>query len=468
MIQISTPIEAVCSNDNVRESSHVGELQSEGDSNAVWEAQDKKGKHGIFARLLEGLISKTKIEAAASNSGEDEALDLQNAGKTEKNNLKPANTKGLFDLLNNGEEEAVELVSGAEAAFFVQDGLLTAQVLKVKTGQNDLNSESKREELPQTRVSSDSAVNLKDETAVLLAGKADDGRDSAQNRGEASAWLPGRDKPRGSGNPESVNVSFRDMDAKFSQAQALANQTNNSGGEKEGRLSEIRNRRGRSNLEIRDLRTGHEHFHAAPEAQKEQLFSAAGRPLNAEIEIPVNLNLSGGKGDGSIKPGGDISAGKAFEEALARELRSGLSSDIVRDATVILRNGGEGTIKLSLRPASLGDVKIRLEMTENKITGYIIVESSEALRAFERELPVLEKAFKDSGFSETSLEMSLAQDEQNFTPGGEQEEGDFQSVSSMVAASRYESETEWIGDPPIQGELVFSSSAGRTPVNLLV
>jgi hypothetical protein len=116
----------------------------------------------------------------------------------------------------------------------------------------------------------------------------------------------------------------------------------------------------------------------------------------------------------------------------------------------------------------LGDVKVRLEMAENKITGYIIVENSEALRAFERELPVLEKAFKDSGFSETNLEMSLAQDQQNFTPGGEWREGDFQPFSPMEAASRYESETEWIGDPPVEGGLVFSASTGRTPVNLLV
>jgi len=72
----------------------------------------------------------------------------------------------------------------------------------------------------------------------------------------------------------------------------------------------------------------------------------------------------------------------------------------------VLRDGGEGTIKLSLRPESLGKVKIQLEMSENKILGQIIVESEEALRAFEQEIHTLEQSFKDSGF-EASLSAAL-------------------------------------------------------------
>ena len=103
-------------------------------------------------------------------------------------------------------------------------------------------------------------------------------------------------------------------------------------------------------------------------------------------------------------------------------------------------------------------------MTENKITGHIIVESNEALRAFERELPVLEKAFQDSGFSETNLDMFLAQDNGGNNPGQNQE-GDFNRFPSEMAVSRYESEAD-------SREAFFVESASgsheRTAVNMLI
>jgi hypothetical protein len=116
----------------------------------------------------------------------------------------------------------------------------------------------------------------------------------------------------------------------------------------------------------------------------------------------------------------------------------------------------------------MGNVKVRLEMTENKITGLIVVESDEALRAFQRELPVLEKAFKDSGFNETNLEMSLAQDWRN-NGGRDKRERELSALASVMAASRYEADSESIETlAPANGEEVLSAWPERIPVNLLV
>ena len=227
-----------------------------------------------------------------------------------------------------------------------------------------------------------------------------------------------------------------------------------------------RSKKSRLNIDFRDQRTAD-----AKEAVSNDASKGHAVFRSTEIEIPVDLKLSAARLDGEAagKAGKEGSLNMTFEDALARELRGNLSADIVRDATVIARNGGEGIIRLSLRPASLGDVKIRLEMTENKITGLIIVESSEALRAFERELPVLEKAFKDSGFSETNLEMSLAQDEWNFAGQDQKNEEDFPVLAPVMAASRYEDGGEGPEppDPPeiIQEEMIFMPE--RIPVNLL-
>jgi flagellar hook-length control protein FliK len=118
----------------------------------------------------------------------------------------------------------------------------------------------------------------------------------------------------------------------------------------------------------------------------------------------------------------------------------------VRHASVILRDSSEGTIRLALKPESLGNVKIRLEMAENKITGRIVVESEEALHAFEKEITSLEKAFVESGFEGANLEMSLAAD----SGGAEQWQGTeaSQSLMRLIAASHYEATAaEWTEIP---------------------
>ena len=474
-MKISTPTQAI----NSSVSATPGEnLHESGASSAIWEGAGKKGKLGVFARLLEGLISRTKTGASESNTGTGKTgnLEFTGAGKTEKNQLKTVNPKKSFNLIAGGEGEPP--ISNADLAFLRQEPQINGKLqteggIKLKFGPNNVNKTQQNTELSQIEeITGLDLHHLEDSELIsaINAGKdRNSGRNSGINRSDLSLWQSGKERVNASGKADVINVSFRDIEAKIGMSQALANQRN-SGAEKENsKFSELRDRKNRINISVRDFRTGTDQAQAAAEAQKGQ-FAAAVKPVSAEIELPVNLNLSGGKGDGeaSGKTIKEASVSKGFEDALARELRSGLANDIVRDATVILRNNNEGTIRLSLRPASLGDVKVRLEMAENKITGYIIVESSEALRAFERELPVLEKAFKDSGFSETNLEMSLAQDQWNFNTGEGRQEGDFPSVSPVLAASRYEPETEQIEGPSIQDGIAFSASTGRTPVNLLV
>jgi flagellar hook-length control protein FliK len=160
---------------------------------------------------------------------------------------------------------------------------------------------------------------------------------------------------------------------------------------------------------------------------------------------------------------------QSFQGMLSRELHENLNGDIVRHASVMLRDGGEGTIRLSLRPETLGTVKIRLEITENKITGRIIVESDEAFKAFEQELHALEQSFRDSGFDGANLEMA-------FTSGSGQEgqrgrEGEAGSLfSGRRAASRYDAAVPGVSGSPDEGQWlgIRLDDQGRPFVNMLV
>jgi flagellar hook-length control protein FliK len=163
------------------------------------------------------------------------------------------------------------------------------------------------------------------------------------------------------------------------------------------------------------------------------------RPGGAEREITLELRLPQGREAAAPVTSWETGSGRAMENLLARELHQNFNSDIVRHASAILRDGNEGIIKLALKPESLGNVKIRLEMAENKIIGHIVVESEEALRAFEKEISSLEKAFRDSGFDGASLEMSLASDG---GAGQQWQEAEASRFLPGQIASRYDAENE--------------------------
>ena len=154
-------------------------------------------------------------------------------------------------------------------------------------------------------------------------------------------------------------------------------------------------------------------------------------------EITVELRQFEERSEKPAAEGQKTPAGESFEQLLARELRGDLSADIVRQASIVLRDGGEGTIRLSLKPETLGKVKIHLEMAENRISGHIFVESEEALRAFKQEIQSLEQSFRDSGF-EASLNAAL--DYRN----GEQHrnEIDVEPYYSEQYAASYENSSE--------------------------
>jgi len=276
----------------------------------------------------------------------------------------------------------------------------------------------------------------------------------------------------GRGRPASAdtNLAGRPESRAFplpeAQRQVLANVTAQSQEElkETSRNSENRRKKGeRPIIEVRDFRTGE----TRPGAASEVLTSTnttLGRLERVVVDIPVELSLSEVREIGGKLRESSASQSMRFEQALSQELRENLGADIVRQASIIVRNGGEGTIQLSLKPETLGNVKIRLEMAENKITGHIIVESSEALRAFERELPVLEKAFQDSGFSETSLDMFMAQDNGNYRPD-QREDGDFSRFPPELVVSRYESE---IDSREALSEGISAGAAERIAVNMLI
>ena len=483
-MQISTPTQA---QSPVEEGGYPKEIRFAENSPAWRRKVQKKNAGGIFAKLLEGLTAKIKTDNNSKGIlGQDKIKKAEGEtpqGNTLKNALKAG--QNAKKPQNSGMEEGIfldEAIPGAVPFFLRQDNLLAEQNSGAAFGSGIYRSVRRRDGpagdfRPQSSLKQDVQPDFS-------AGKGGEQKNSAlhvplsrADKAERTAFagLAGTEKAKNAVRTEAVIRTAPEPGSENTVFQAQSgngfiNRVRPERAEREDSLS-VKNP-GKKNKER--INTGTQSGNVqetGQEAGKLELSKTHNIDAvkSTEIELPVNLSLQAEKAEETAgKTGKDHSKGSLFEDALARELRGNLSADIVREAAVIVKSAGEGTIRLSLRPASLGDVKIRLEMAENKITGHIILQNSEALRAFERELPVLEKAFRDSGYSETNLSMSLAQDGGNYGAGEQRQEGEFQALATAVAASRYEAETGWVEEASDQGAVAYSASPGRKAVNLFI
>ena len=435
------------------------------------EIQDQKKKKPVFfAKLLEGLNVKLKKETSVENSKKPSMG--KEAGEETGKNLSMLDVK---NKVNSDGVPKIEISENEVFGFFQQKSELDPQGLKLLKFESDSesNTAQKTKNLTRTKESSSPEMNqqLAQKKSAFSAEAELENHLAAQKRPEKSdseaLKATNVEKTRGQVLKTANHSVDSNLEAESSALVRLVNLRQKTADKNElseggsRKLQEIRGKRGREKpgVEFQNIKAGETKETMSFEASKSQVL----KPLTPEVEILVDLNSGKAKADTEQGVKTTIPTSKGFEDALARELRGDLSSNIVRQAAIIVRDGNEGTIRLSLRPGSLGDVKIRLELTENKITGHIVLESNEALRAFERELPVLEKAFRDSGFSETNLEMSLAQDQGgwNFESPNQGQERELPVFSPILATPPYQEETDWVLQP---GENV----TGKTSVYLLV
>jgi flagellar hook-length control protein FliK len=198
-------------------------------------------------------------------------------------------------------------------------------------------------------------------------------------------------------------------------------------------------------VSVADMRTAAAGGTAVTDSSS-RLFSGQAARQEAVKDMVVELRVSGwGDGTGAAQTGresaalerltnADLKSAAQFESFLSRELHNNLNGDIVREASVMLRDGGKGLIRLKLYPEALGNVQVRLSLSGNSVQGVITVESPEALSAFEHERAALETAFRESGFEGASLNMQMS-------GGGHEDRFDGRAAgafSRSIAASEYE------------------------------
>lgn len=99
-------------------------------------------------------------------------------------------------------------------------------------------------------------------------------------------------------------------------------------------------------------------------------------------------------------------------EASVRTTRAGTNfeqrfiPEVVKQSGIILKEGGNGEIRLVLKPENLGSIRIRLAMSESSLEGRIVVDNNSVKELVESSLDNLKNALRLEGY-QTNLEVSV-------------------------------------------------------------
>ena len=93
-------------------------------------------------------------------------------------------------------------------------------------------------------------------------------------------------------------------------------------------------------------------------------------------------------------------------------LKQTLPTEIVRQSTFVLRGSDSGEIRLILKPENLGQVKVNVELQDNRVAAKIVVDSQAVREVLEQQMGHLKDQFLEQGFSDASVEVFVRQDSQ--------------------------------------------------------
>ena len=176
-----------------------------------------------------------------------------------------------------------------------------------------------------------------------------------------------------------------------------------------------------------------------------QLLNADAARVQSQQNILASNNQSAGAN------------GSTFQAMLSQQIQEN-APEFVKAGSIILRDNNSGTINMTMKPESLGNVKISLEVSDKVIAGQITVHSQEAYDAFKQNLDVLKQAFQQNGFDSAGFTLNLAQSGNGGNFGQEQHQ-----MAQEFMSNRTYGELASTGDSSVQetgSSASYSKSSG--------
>jgi len=168
----------------------------------------------------------------------------------------------------------------------------------------------------------------------------------------------------------------------------------------------------RSVFSLRDERTLEALRPESASALETRLAESAdgGTEMSISLREGIGEGQRGSSFSGQSLFSGGMDGGKGeaptFSQMLSQELKTS-AGEFVKAGQIVLKDGNAGVIRLTLNPASLGNVRINLELSsDRKVSGRIMVSSQDAFDAFNESLEELSIAFKEGGFDSADFDLS--------------------------------------------------------------
>ncbi len=253
------------------------------------------------------------------------------------------------------------------------------------------------------------------------------------------------EEPKDAGSPGAV-FRHRDVDssaAQTTEAGGLLSEAS-AGNRAADSMSGGRDARvpGSSTLTVIDLRSAGDKEPADRPRSTGEASARTGRPARtvdvgpsrvegettggeAERAVRENGGARGGEGDaGDERDAGteiryaradatrnDAGPGRdaiTVPRGFGRFVREAMNPDIVRQSNILLRTTREGEIRMVLKPEHLGNLRLRIRLDENRISGRIIVDNAAVKNAVEQGLDDLLKAFREHGYESAALDVTVS------------------------------------------------------------
>ena len=185
----------------------------------------------------------------------------------------------------------------------------------------------------------------------------------------------------------------------------------------------------------------------AAKEQKEKV-KAVGSEKNNTVDMTLTLTKNVEQNILSTNNQAAGASGSNFQAMLNQQVEQNVP-EFVKAGNIVLRDNKSGSINMVLKPESLGNIKINLELSDKVITGQIVVQSQEAYDAMKENIDSLKQAFEKSGFEQANFNLSFANNgtgNGSFSQNQSQQQpatewlsnrtyGDFASSSATVASS---------------------------------
>jgi flagellar hook-length control protein FliK len=402
----------------------------------------KSNKLGAFAKVLDGSRVKAPQNGAVIAGAEFVDNDVQQLAWQKKTSKTAQNQKIPFVTEQMPTERKKKNFSHHQQEMRGIEALFVHKVKENSSGKSGKTATSpsgveqvKKEVFVNTPVDGSKAVSEQVQETILSVTSARNAKNVVASPLEMNvAESPTKtDRQKKEISPIAGEIPHGETVEQTTRLKEIAVNQQMEKTEGESKVSKTK-RKDRFSVEVHDARSVD-----TATAQEKPLQVNAVHPDADTAELSIDLSHGRAQDSPEVGSPDKVYTSRNFTDMLSHVLGDTLSNDIVRQAAIILRDGGQGTIRLSLKPETLGSVKIRLELAENKITGNIIVDSEEAYRAFEKEVHTLEQAFKDSGFESANLNATFASgDDSN---GRQWDDSERQYFSERLIAERYDALT---------------------------